>query len=135
MRCLIVEDDLPAQKLMQAYLADYADCDAAMDGQEAIAAFGRAIEEKRPYDLICLDIMLPTMDGQAVLQTMRQIEAGAEMKGASSAKVIMTTALRDLNNVQDAFQAGCEVYLVKPFEKQKLIREIEALGLIPIKIR
>ena len=134
MKCLIVEDDLVALKLMNKYLADYADCDTAGDGPEAIVAFRRAVEEKTPYDLVCLDIMLPEMDGRAVLQTMRQIEAEHESTGQSRAKVIMTTALRDLENVKGAFKEGCEVYLVKPIEKGKLVKELEGLDLIPQKM-
>lgn len=134
MKCLIVEDDLSALKLMQRYLTDYADCDTAMNGQEAVEAFRQAVEAKDPYELICLDIMLPKMDGHEVLQKLRQIETEHRITGSSCAKVIMTTALRDLNNVHGAFNEGCEVYLVKPVEKPKLIRELEGLGLIPVKI-
>lgn len=135
MKCLIVEDDLPALKLMQRYLADYADCDTATDGQQAIVAFRQAVEENSPYELVCLDIMLPVLDGHTVLQTLRQIEAEHGIKGTGGAKVIMTTALRDLRNVTDAFKAGCEVYMLKPVERRKLLKELEGLGLIPLKIR
>ncbi len=135
MRCLIAEDDVVARKLIQTYLADYADCDTVMDGQEAIAAFRQAIEEKRPYELICLDIMMPEVDGHAVLQTVRQTEAEHAMEGLSATKVIMITALRDLDNVKGAFEEGCEAYLVKPVEKRKLVKELEGLGLISVKVR
>jgi two-component system chemotaxis response regulator CheY len=135
MKCLIVEDDIPALKLLQRCLADYADCDTAMDGEQAIASFRQAVEERCPYDLVCLDIMLPKMDGHAVLKTMRRVEAEHGIKGQGAAKVIMTTALRDLDNVTSAFNEGCEVYLVKPVERSKLIKELEGLGLVPLKIR
>jgi len=135
MKCLIVEDDLLAVKLMKKYLEDYADCDTAGDGHEAIAAFRRSIEEKSPYDLVCLDIMLPEMDGHAILQVLRQIEDEHGIEGMGRAKVIMTTALRDLDNVRGAFKEGCEVYLVKPIEQNKLVRELEGLDLIPQKMR
>jgi two-component system chemotaxis response regulator CheY len=135
MRCLIVEDDLAALKLMQMHLADYADCDTAIDGRSAVDSFRQAVEEERPYELVCLDIMLPEMDGHAVLQAMRQLEAECGIEGLGSAKVIMTTALRDLSNVKDAFTEGAEVYLVKPVEKRKLIKELEGLGLISVQIR
>ena len=53
----------------------------------------------------------------------------------TGSKVILTTALRDLTNVTDAFREGCEVYLVKPIERQKLVKELEGLDLIPVRIR
>ena len=135
MKCLIVEDDIPALKLMQRCLADHADCDTATDGEQALVSFRQAVEERCPYDLVCLDIMLPAMDGHAVLQALRRIEAEHGIKGQGAAKVIMTTALRDLDNVTNAFKEGCEVYLVKPVERSKLLKELEGLGLIPVRIR
>jgi two-component system, chemotaxis family, chemotaxis protein CheY len=63
MRCLIVEDDFVGRKLMQKYLSDYGECDVAVDGEEAVEAFRQAVENETPYDLICLDIMMPNMNG------------------------------------------------------------------------
>jgi two-component system chemotaxis response regulator CheY len=42
----------------------------------------------------------------------------------------MTTVLGDSKNVMGAFRTGCEVYIVKPVKKEKLLEEIEKLGLI-----
>jgi DNA-binding response OmpR family regulator len=43
MRCLIVEDDVTCRRLLQLYLSDYAACVVACDGQEAVAAFAKAL--------------------------------------------------------------------------------------------
>ena len=51
----------------------------AVDGKEAIDAFRMAIEEARPYSLICLDIMMPEMDGHEVLKEIRRIEEAVFM--------------------------------------------------------
>ena len=66
MRILIVEDDFPARKLLQTFLAPYGETDIVVDGEEAMEAFMIALDEGRPYDLICLDIMLPKKSGQSV---------------------------------------------------------------------
>jgi two-component system chemotaxis response regulator CheY len=42
----------------------------------------------------------------------------------------MTTALGDSRNVMGAFRAGCEAYLVKPIRKERLLEEMEKLGLL-----
>ena len=134
MKCLIVEDEFVARRLMQRYLSSYGDCDIAIDGKEAIEAFTWAMEEKAPYDLICMDIMMPNMDGHEALKAIRQIENEHGISGLDGVKVIMVTALEDSKNVMGSFREGCEVYIVKPVEKKKLLAEVEKLGLIEIEV-
>ena len=129
MRCLIVEDNFAARKLLQKYLSNCGYCDVAVDGEEAVEAFSHSIENNEPYDLICLDIMMPKMDGIEALKNIRQIEKDNGINGLDGVKVIMTTALGNSKNVMGAFRGGCEAYIVKPVEKKKLFEEIEKLGL------
>ena len=134
MKCLIVEDDFAARKLMQIHLSNYGDCDIAVDGNEAVEAFRQAINEKEPYELICLDIMMPNMDGHEALKVIRQIESEHGINGLDGVKVIMTTALGDSKNVIGSFREGCEAYIVKPIRKDKLFEEMENLGLIKLEV-
>jgi len=130
MKCLIVEDDSTACKLLQTYLADYGDCFVAVDGNKAVKAFRKALKQGQPYDLICLDIMMPEMDGHDALKAIRRIEEEQGIYGLDGVKVVMITALGDSKNVMGAFRTGCEAYIVKPVKKEKLLEEIEKLGLI-----
>ena len=130
MRCLIVEDDFAARKLLQVYLSEHCDCFIAVNGREAVDAVRQGLEEDNPYDLICLDIMMPQMDGHEALKAIRQIENERGIQGLDGVKVIMTTALKDSKHVMGAFRTGCEAYIVKPVEKKKLLAEMEKLGLI-----
>jgi two-component system, chemotaxis family, chemotaxis protein CheY len=129
MKCLIVEDDFIGRKLMQKYLAEYGECDVATDGEEAVEAFRLALENETPYDLICLDIMMPNMNGHEALSAIRQIENKHEINGLDGVKVIMTTALGDSESVLGSFREGCEAYMIKPIRKDTLLTEIEKLGL------
>ncbi len=131
MRCLIVEDDRCAQKLMLAHLSSIGTCDCAENGHEAIAAFTKALDEDQRYDLICLDIMMPHMNGHQTLAAIRKIETEQGIYDLDGVKIIMTTALRDRDNVFGAFRAGCEAYLVKPVRRDPLFEQIEKLGLLP----
>ena len=115
---------------MQRYLSSYSDCDIAADGVEAIEAFRLAVDDNAPYDLICLDIMMPNMDGRQALKAIRQIESECGIAGLDCVKVIMTTALDDSENVMGSFREGCEAYIVKPVAKDKLIEEMANFGLI-----
>lgn len=131
MRVLIVEDDFISRKLLQKLLGHYGDCDIAVNGMEAIRAFKVALEEKQPYDLICMDIMMPHIDGQQALKEIRKMEKEMNIDPANEAKVIMTTALDDPRNVVESFyKGGATSYIIKPIDKKKLLDEVRKLGLI-----
>lgn len=130
MKTLIVEDDFASRKLMEKYLSPYGETDVVVDGQEAVDAFTMALEENSYYDLVCLDIMLPKMDGQKVLKEIRRIEEERGIFGNNGTKVIMTTALGDAKNVLNAFRSQCEGYLQKPISKEHLVRQLKDLQLI-----
>ena len=119
---------------MQGYLSKIADCDVAGDGDKAIEAFTRAMDEKAPYDLICLDIMMPNMDGYETLIAIRHMESELSLAGPDCVKIIMTTAIDDQESIVKAFRDGCEAYIVKPVRKEILFAEIEKLGLIEIEV-
>lgn len=74
MKTLIVEDDFTSRLLLQTFLNPYGESHVAVDGIEAIEAFMLACAEKYPYDLVCLDIMMPRMDGHEVLKRIRGME-------------------------------------------------------------
>jgi two-component system chemotaxis response regulator CheY len=130
MKTLIVEDEFTSRRVLQKFLSEYGETDAAVNGKEAIKAFKMALEEGSAYDLICLDIMMPDMDGQSVLKEIRSLEEKKGIGGLHGVKVIMTTALGDKKNVFDAFRNGCEAYVVKPVDKAKFLEQVRHLGLI-----
>ena len=130
MRVLIVEDDFTSRTLLQKFLKPYGESEIAVDGKEAINAFQLALEEDRSYDLILLDIMMPEMDGQLVLQELRRMENEMGITGLDGAKIIMTSALTDSENVMTAFREQCDAYLVKPVTKSNLMAKLRELSLI-----
>ena len=67
MNILIAEDDFPSRKLMLNYLSKYGQVDVTVDGMEATFAYMMALDEGRNYDLVCLDVMMPVMDGYQAL--------------------------------------------------------------------
>lgn len=130
MKILIVEDDFASRKLMQKYLSPYGICEVVVDGEEAVLAFSESLENDDPFDLVCIDIMLPKKDGQQVLKSIRNLEASRGIEGSEGVKVIMTTALGDAENIMSAFRSQCEGYLTKPVTRQRLLEEIKDLGLL-----
>ena len=130
MKMLIVEDDFTTRKILLKFLQPFGECDVAVDGQEALVAYKEALASNDPYRLICLDIMMPELDGHGVLKSIRDIEAAQGVAATEAAKIVMTTALGDSSNVLGAFKGGCEGYVVKPIDKQRLLAELRKLDLI-----
>jgi two-component system chemotaxis response regulator CheY len=126
MRILIVDDDQSERLLLRRYLERYGECDFAENGLEAIARVGQSLNEGKPYDLICLDISMPKLDGHKTLKEIRHLER-LHLNGYES-KIVMISAIRSVRTVMEAFGEMCDAYLTKPFEKKKLFEKIESLG-------
>ncbi|BCZ45625.1 response regulator [Clostridium gelidum] len=128
MKILIVEDDLSSRKFLYKFMSNYGDCDITVDGMEGLDAYLMALDEGEHYDLICLDIMMPKVDGVKVLKTIREMEKQRGIEGERKVKIIMTTALNDVDLVKNSFDSGCEVYANKPIDIKKLENVMEKLN-------
>lgn len=131
MRILLLEDDLMSRILLQKILSEFGEVMAVVNGAEAIQAYKAALTSGMKYDLICLDIMVPEIDGQAVLYHIRELEEklGRDRLNDRST-IVMITALNDKNNLMTAFNHQCEGYILKPFSKEKIEESLSELGLI-----
>lgn len=130
MKILIAEDDYVSRKFLYKFLSNYGECDITVDGMEAIEVFMMALDEKEYYDLVCLDIMMPEVDGVKALKTIRLLEEEREVPKDKRSKIIMTTALNDTEKVLGSFDSGSEAYAVKPIDIDKFIEVMGKLGLI-----
>ena len=130
MKSLIVDDDFFSRRVLQTILSGFGECHVAVDGKEALFAFEQSLAENSPYDVICLDIMMPEMDGQEVLKKIREIEAQKGILGNDSTKIVMTTALDDSESIKKAFREQCESYLIKPISRSKLEKILVDFGLL-----
>jgi len=130
MKTLIVEDDFTSRLLLQEFLKQYGPVHVAVNGKEAVAATNAALESGEHYDLICLDIMMPEMDGYEALHSIRNAEEVRGITSSHGTKIVMTTALDDMKNVMQAFHGLCDAYLYKPIEKAQLLEQVRGFGLI-----
>ena len=115
MRLLVVEDDRDLNRqLVKAFeQAGYA-VDEAFDGEE-----GEFLGETEPYDAVVLDIGLPGKDGVAVLEAWRK--AGRKMP------VLVLTARDRWSEKVQAFDAGADDYVTKPFHLEDVLARLRAL--------
>ncbi|MDQ7835861.1 MAG: response regulator [Humidesulfovibrio sp.] len=129
MRILIAEDDVASAQYMEGLMARFGDCHVVYDGEEAVSAFAAALEEGRPFQVVCLDIMMPQMNGQEALQQIRALELQAGVQNDHEAKVVMTTALGDVRSVMGAYKHGATAYVTKPILPEPFFETLRNLGI------
>jgi len=130
MKILIVEDDATSKFILNKILERYGECHLVSNGREAVDAFTRAFEEGQPFDVICLDLMMPVMNGHQTLAEIRSFEDSRQLGESDRVKVIVISALCDEENIFKAYRGECEAYLVKPIEQNKIADALHSLGLI-----
>ena len=114
MKILVVEDEPKLAEYLRRALteSDYI-VDVAHSGTE-----GRYLATEGHYDLVLLDVMLPGLDGYAVLQ---------ELRRGKHVPVLMLTARDEVEDRVRGLQAGADDYLVKPFALSELLARVQAL--------
>jgi len=130
MKTLVVEDDFTSRCLLQRLLSPYGVCDVAVNGREAVEAYRQSLAVGARYDLLCLDIMMPEMDGLAVLEEVHRMQEKAGIFMFDKTRIVMTTILDDSDDVLDAFRSQCDAYLLKPIDREKLVQCLTELKLI-----
>jgi two-component system, chemotaxis family, chemotaxis protein CheY len=130
LRVLLVEDDFASRLLLQTFLSKYGECHVAVNGWEAVESFRLALEQEQRYDLVCMDIMMPEMDGREAVRRIRAMEEEFGIHSYSGAKIVMTTAVDDIKEVIRCFHELCDAYLTKPIDLAKLLGHMKAYQLI-----
>ena len=75
MRALVVEDESTNQFLLQTFLSQYGECQVVTNGKDAINAFRQALDAHEGFDLICMDIVMPEMNGDEAVLEFRTLES------------------------------------------------------------
>ncbi len=130
LRGLLVEDDFASRLLLQTFLSGFGECHIAVNGREAVDAFRSALEHGQRYDVICMDIMMPEMDGREATRQIRALEEEHGILSTSGAKIIMTTAVDDVKEVSRCFHELCDSYLTKPVDLGVLLGQLKSYGLV-----
>lgn len=130
MKSLIIEDEFTNRVILQDTLSKFGSSHVAVSGKEAFTAFAIAAKLKQPYDLICLDLKLPDMDGMVILKKIRNLEAAQKITAEKATKIIMVTAIGNKQMVMKAIKNQCNAYMVKPVEIAKLLGHLRNFKLI-----
>ena len=120
MRIFVVEDEHDlADAVARGLRNDGYATDVAYDGDEAMAKI-----EVNDYDLICLDLNLPGVDGRTIA---RSIRAGQIQLPGEQPRILMLTARGEASDRIGGLDGGADDYVVKPFDFDELRARVRAL--------
>ena len=130
MKALVVDDEATSSRIVSQLLSPHVDSvDVAGDAQRAFDLCAEALESKAPYDVICLDIKMPGVDGIEFLRELRALEEERGRVGEEGAKVLVISGACDMSTYTDAESAGCTAYLCKPVSREKLLEQLKFLNI------
>ncbi len=121
-RILIVDDNFENRQLLAEILREVGECDFAANGLEAVNAYNLSIK-KNPYNLILLDIEMPGINGLEILKKIRESEGAAGIHLGEGVPIIIVTAYE--KRFLEAFNYGCDDYVLKPIDPEILVKKIE----------
>ena len=130
LRILLVEDDFTSRVMLQGLLRPYGNCDVAVNGREAVEAFKDAFSTASQYDLVCMDVRMPEMDGTEAVRQIRAIEEANGVLSTSGVRIFMTTAIGDLKTVNSSYGSLCDAYLLKPIDGAQLKQHLADFRLL-----
>ena len=115
-KILIVDDAAFMRKVIRDTLtkSGYTELYEAVDGADAVEKYG----EISP-DLVLMDITMPNMDGLEALKAIRAKD--------SNANVVMCSAMGQEAMVMEAVQAGIKDFIVKPFQRARLLQAVTSI--------
>ena len=130
LRILLVEDDVACRLLLQTFLARYGDCHVAVNGREAVDLFRTSFDRGSRYDLICMDIMMPEMDGREAVRQIRALEESRGIRSPFGSTIFMTTTVQEIREVFHCFRELCDAYLLKPIDLGQLLSKMSFFQLV-----
>lgn len=127
MNALIVDDVEMNRELLAIFLEGQANIIFAENGEEALERAKEALASDSYFDLICMDISMPGMDGHETLKKIREMEAG---RGCVRATAFMVTGSSSPDDMFSALVDGeCDDYLTKPIMQKNFSELLVKHGL------
>ena len=130
---MIVDDDIVSRTKLKMILSELGICHEFEKGSSAIEAFKKSLTMKQPYHLVCLDILMPEMDGFDVLNEIKTSESDYYKSEfidspSHSAKFLMVTSVNERDAYDAAMYEQCIGYIIKPFRKNLVLEKLKKAG-------
>ena len=122
-RFLIVDDDELCRNLLQNLLAKFGSCEMAENGREGLAFFKEALAGSDPYDLICVDLIMPNMNGHMLIREIRDFEQ--KQQTPFHAAIFAITSIDSIYEKSELLLGNlCDHYVVKPFNAASITADL-----------
>ncbi len=131
-RILVVDDEELGRKAMKKIFAGYGQCTSVSNGKDAVNVYRTALDEKKPFNLIILDISLEDISGLEVLKRIKEIENIENIGKEQQTTIVMATSHSEKETVVNCLQAGCKGYFIKPLKPEPVAKRLAELGFKPL---
>ena len=130
MKILVAEDDAANRKFLSKLMAKFGDVTVVSDGFQAVKMCMEALDGRDPYQLICLDVMMPKIDGYKALDAIRELEGKNALTKSERAKIIMISALDEGGFDEELAANKYDCYMSKPIDILEFEMNLKRMGLI-----
>ncbi len=130
-RALIVEDVFLIQRVIERFIAPYGTFRVSNSGKVALKEYAEYFFNGEAFNLVCLDIYLPEMNGLEVLKHIRDFENEIHLSNEERSKIIIISSVTHPGTIQQAYDLGCDYYITKPFSREDVVKALRKLKLIP----
>jgi len=127
-KILVVDDEFISRTILQKLTSLRGEVQACSNGLEALEAFVAAAEKGEPFSLICMDVLMPVMDGVEALRRIREHESSRGIPREAGIKVVMTTGLGEHDSELTDVRPLFDTTMTKPFRLQTVIETLASLG-------
>jgi len=130
MKSLIIDNDPTDRNLLKDIMTDFGKCQMVTSGKIAIALVKKALKSSTYFNVIALNPDLPDRDGIEILLDIRSAEEEAEFQNTKRSLIFMVASHWSKDRAVVAFSAGCDDYILKPLDKEKVVKFLdEQIGL------
>jgi len=127
---IVIEDEVVSCTKLTKILEPYGNCNEFYEGSKAIEFYDNFLQNGKRINLITLDIAMPVLDGIRTLEQLRTVEKNNNIGEKDAAKIIMVTSSFDKDQITACFEKGCNDYIIKPFDEEKLLDRLKNNNLV-----
>ena len=123
-----MDEDFINRRVLQLLFSEFGRCDTADNGILAISHFEEALKNRRPYNLLIMDIMSQG-NWVELLNKIKSIEKGFAVYGKDGARIIIMSSDLDKKTILSAFKNQCDAFIQKPAKKRDLLNAVSCMGI------
>lgn len=125
---LVIDDQMTTRMLLRCMLETYGEVVEAKAGKEGVALFGAALADGAPFQMVCVDLGLPDIDGNQVLEQLRAVEVQQQVRAPATIVVVSGNDTEEARG--DALERSADAYLTKPVSYESMFALLARIGAV-----